>query len=342
MTNRDPRRLCSRCPRAAILAIKLALAGALIWWLIWSGRFDPSVYKALFTGQTTCFLLGVFIGQGIMLFVPLVRWWLLLRTQGLPIPLGEAIRISLMGAFTNLFVPGGLGIDGLRLLYLRRFHREQWVAGTSSVILDRALGVVALLMLGGVCSVILLVHNYNLWVFRLVALNGLLLVGLVTGLALACGFFRIPVLGVLLRVPFVDQLSQAMRVYRDSRRALAWGLLLSIIGHLGVCMAACFALLSLGYPTIVPAVLTVTPVVTMSRTIPLTPMAIGVSDSVAAVLYPLVGLDGGAEVQMLLRATIVLVFLACGLAYFKGREEVIHIQRQKLGGSKEFLIGGDV
>ena len=36
-----------------------------------------------------------------------------------------------------------------------------------------------------------------------------------------------------------------------------------------------------------------------------------------------------------------LAGLACGLAYFKGREEIIHIQQQKLGGSKEFLKEGD-
>jgi len=340
MTSEGVESVPARWRKPLILALKLTLGGALIWWLIWSGRFDPSVYNALFAERTARFLLGVLVGQGIMLLVPLVRWWLLLRAQGLPISLGEAIRISLMGAFANLFVPGGLGIDGLRLLYLRRFHRGQWVAGASSVVMDRALGVVALLALGGTCSLILLVQNYNPWVFRLVAINAILLVGLLAGLALACGFLRVPILPVFRRVSLVDKVVRAMQVYRTHRGALAWGLLLSIIGHLGVCVAACFALLSLSYPVTVVAVVTVTPIVTMSRTIPLTPLGLGVSDSVAALLYPLVGLDGGAEVQMLLRATIVLVFLACGLAYFKGRQEVLGIEEQQLGESKELLVKG--
>ena len=177
-----------RWKRPAAFALKLTIGCILIGWLLWTGRFDPRVYRELSTGRAAWCLLGVVAGQSVMLLVPLFRWWLLVRAQGLPITLGTAIRLGLKGAFANLFVPGGLGIDGLRLLYLHRQHRELWIPGVSSVVLDRVLGVLGLVLLGGLCAVLLLWYAYNDWVFQLVLLCVFLATALLFGLSLACGF----------------------------------------------------------------------------------------------------------------------------------------------------------
>lgn len=330
-----PRR---RSRRALILASKLTLGIGLVGLLIWSGRFDPRAYSSLLHQRTAVLLLGVFVGQGVMLLVPLVRWWLLIRAQGVRITVGEAVRLGLMGAFANLFVPGTLGIDGLRLVYLRRFHREKLMAGAASVFMDRALGLAALLALGSVCSVILLIQARSIWVVRFVASNGLLLLGLSVGLAFLCGFLPIGPFRFLRRMPIVDQAVQAMHVYRGQSRTLALGFLLSLIGHCGVCFATCFALLSLGYPAFAPAVFAVTPIVLISRTIPLTPLGLGVSDGVAAFLYPIVGLQGGAEIQMLLRVTLSLVLLTSGLAYFTRLSPVPVAKEHPIDIPEESLI----
>ncbi|HUT09433.1 MAG TPA: lysylphosphatidylglycerol synthase transmembrane domain-containing protein [Thermoguttaceae bacterium] len=324
----------------AFSAAKLALGVGLVWWLIQSGRFDPGVYGALLQERTACFLLGVFLSQWIMLLVPFVRWWLLARATGLPISLGEAVRLGLKGAFANLFVPGGLGIDGVRLLHLRRYHRRQFLDGAASVVLDRALGVLALLILGGVCSLILLARNHSPWMLRLVLVNGLLLVVLLAALGIVCGFVRPQMLDRLRHIRLLDHLLHAFHAYRGHRRTLAWGLLLSLIGHVGVCCAAAFALLSLGYPAFLSAVFTATPIVTVARSIPLTPLGLGVSDSVAAFLYPVVGLQGGAEVQMLLRASVTLIFLTCGVAYLRVRPEVVSRVPRPVDLAEDALVGG--
>lgn len=313
-----------------VLALKLALGTALIGLLIWSGRFDPRAYGALLHLGTAVFLLGVLLGQWIMLLVPFVRWWLLVRAQGLPISLGEAFRLGLMGAFANLFVPGGLGIDGLRLVHLRRFHRGKWIPGAASVFMDRALGLASLLLLAGACSALLLLQSYSGWVMRFVLINAVLFGVLLVILALLCGFLGTGLFPLVRRIVIVDRGIRAMQVYRGHGRVLVWGLLLSLVGHCGLCISVCFALWSLGYHASPLAVFTVTPIVVLARTVPVAPLGLGVSDGVAAFLYPLVGLQGGAEVQMLLRGTITLVFLTCGIAYLRGHSE-IHSAQQPSG-----------
>ena len=84
----------NRLRNVVVLALKLGLGTVLICWLAWTGRFDARAYGTLLHKDAAYFLLGVFLGQWIMLLVPLVRWWLLVRAQGLPISLGEAIRIA--------------------------------------------------------------------------------------------------------------------------------------------------------------------------------------------------------------------------------------------------------
>jgi hypothetical protein len=58
----------------------------------------------------------------------------------------------------------------------------------------------------------------------------------------------------------------------------------------------------------------------MSQAIPLTPLGLGVTEGIASVLYPVVGLRGGAEVVILLRAFTVLLFALCGLSFLKPRQ----------------------
>ena len=63
------------------------------------------------------------------------------------------------------------------------------------------------------------------------------------------------------------------------------------------------------------AISTVTPLVTVLRILPISPLGLGVTDAAAEELYPLVGMEGGAENQMLIRGVFILVSLLCGIAF---------------------------
>ncbi len=89
-----------------------------------------------------------------------------------------------------------------------------------------------------------------------------------------------------------------------------------MLAHLMTSLAACSGLAGLGLTFSWVSVATVTPLVIFARVLPLTPMGLGVSDSVAEYFYELSGIAGGAEVQMLLRASMVIVLVLGGISYW--------------------------
>ena len=88
-----------------------------------------------------------------------------------------------------------------------------------------------------------------------------------------------------------------------------------MVGHFGLCLAAWCGMVALREPVSLMAISTVTPLVTVLRILPLSPLGLGITDAAAEGLYPLVGLQGGAENQMLMRGVFILMSLVCGIAF---------------------------
>jgi glycosyltransferase 2 family protein len=78
----------------------------------------------------------------------LVRWYLLVRCQGLPLTLGNALRLGMIGCFFNLVLPGSVGGDIAKAAALAREQSRRTVA-VSTVIMDRIIGLWGLAWLVG-------------------------------------------------------------------------------------------------------------------------------------------------------------------------------------------------
>src|SRR5258708_4578991 len=79
------------------------------------------------------------------------RWQLLARLNSIPGPFREYLAYYFVGVFTNLFVPGLVGGDAARALYLGRPHNR--LAGAiASVVADRGIGLLALFWLAAGCA----------------------------------------------------------------------------------------------------------------------------------------------------------------------------------------------
>lgn len=92
------------------------------------------------------------IGQ----FISAARWRLLLRAMrpagGSTMSMGETARVYFAGMFWNLWMPTGIGGDAFRAYAAgERLGSESggWLAGASSVLLDRIVGLCGLI---GVCA----------------------------------------------------------------------------------------------------------------------------------------------------------------------------------------------
>ena len=107
----------------------------------------------------------------------------------------------------------------------------------------------------------------------------------------------------------------AAATYRHHPWSTMGAIALAVLGHSSSIAAAYCCFVAIGEPAEVLKVCAISPIVSFSRFVALTPMGIGVIDVVADTLYSAVQIDGGAEVIIILRVITLLLAGAFGLAY---------------------------
>ncbi len=75
-----------------------------------------------------------------------VRWWLLLRAQGIHIETLAAIRLFFLGLFYNNLMPGSVGGDLLKAWYVTK-HTQKKLEGVLSVFVDRVIGLLGMVLM---------------------------------------------------------------------------------------------------------------------------------------------------------------------------------------------------
>ena len=87
--------------------------------------------------------LGLYVASQ-LIFV--ARWWLLLHVQSVKIAYWPAVRLHFLGLLYNNALPSSVGGDVLRAWYVTK-HTDRKVEAATSVIVDRAIGVLGLLLM---------------------------------------------------------------------------------------------------------------------------------------------------------------------------------------------------
>ncbi len=127
-------------------AVRLGIAAALTSYLLWSN--DPAAIARVTAGADWRWL--AFAG-GLVLFDRALmawRWLVLLRpVTTSTLPLGAVMRVFFVSSFVGTFLPASIGGDALRAYGVMR-HDVAGGAAIASVAMDRALGVVSVLLLG--------------------------------------------------------------------------------------------------------------------------------------------------------------------------------------------------
>lgn len=75
-----------------------------------------------------------------------IRWWLLLKTQQIKIPVTKAITLHLLGLFYNIFLPSAVGGDLIRAWYVTK-HTQHRFEAVLSIFVDRVLGFLSMIIL---------------------------------------------------------------------------------------------------------------------------------------------------------------------------------------------------
>ena len=72
-----------------------------------------------------------------------MRWFLLVRAQNLPFTLTNAMRLGMVGNYFNTLLPGAVGGDVIKAVFLAREQSRRAVA-IATIILDRIIGLCGL------------------------------------------------------------------------------------------------------------------------------------------------------------------------------------------------------
>jgi len=130
---------------------QLRLSQGLLWWRTENVRpaeqfvesngliVRPGFAATIKNVRIAWMLVGTLGFLGSVLIIS-VRWWLLLRMQGIRISRLEAVRLTFLGYFFSLVVPGTVGGDVVKAYYASK-HTDRKAAALLSIFVDRVLGL---------------------------------------------------------------------------------------------------------------------------------------------------------------------------------------------------------
>ena len=130
--------------RTLFIAAKLAVTGALAWYLVDKVDLRKSgEHLVTFDVGWGLPALGVVV---LLFFVASFRWQIYARALSIHLPISTAFRLYLIGQFFGQVLPAGIGGDALRVWLLSRRSIAVGV-GAASVLLERLTGFLGLLVL---------------------------------------------------------------------------------------------------------------------------------------------------------------------------------------------------
>lgn len=314
--------------KIAVNVMKMTIVVLLLWWMIASGKLSLDQMAVVFKRpDVIAASIAVWVIGPVLLGT--WRWWLLMRGANLECLYFRAMRLQLVGFFFNTAMPGAVGGDIVKAIYIMRDQKVSngKTPAMLTVLLDRIVGLMGLFVMG----VIAAAFSYDRLTQNPVTAQ--LMAGLGVVVVLSLVFLGIvfipykdgrdPVLRLLsLRLPLLSILKkiyEALRAYQERPM-----ILISTIG-----ISVCIQLMFLSFMGFVGRILygessfdaallaPIFPFGILVTAIPLAPGGLGVGHAAFDKLFTLVGLPGGANVfnvyvisQLLLNMLGIIPYLS--------------------------------
>jgi uncharacterized membrane protein YbhN (UPF0104 family) len=131
-----------------LIASKVAATAGLLWFAL--GRIDWAVVGLRLNAVVPLFGVAALIVLALQPLLSALRWRLIAGYSGFGMTIAQAYRLSLIGAFFNQALPSSLGGDGARIWLLVKGGAVPRAA-TYSVLVDRVMGLLWLIVLAVAC-----------------------------------------------------------------------------------------------------------------------------------------------------------------------------------------------
>jgi glycosyltransferase 2 family protein len=295
-------------------------------------------YRATFTGRDWGsvrwgYLAGALALCAGAMLLTFVRWFVLVWAQDFPFRPGDALRLGFIGYLFNFVAPGAVGGDLVKAALIARQQTSRRMIAAATVVIDRIVGLLALLMIGGIAVLV---------PTRLVGQPAFKPAMLVFWAGSAAGLFALLVamhpalprsrwLNRMVGWPLVGrpigELINALLLYQTRRRVIAFTLALSLVSHFGLLLGFYVGALALHDPAAVPTFVEHLQMIPAAElvgvAIPL-PGGSGALELAVAELYRLAGAAAGDGLLTALayRAVTIVIALVGAGYYFTARREV--------------------
>ncbi|MEE3370266.1 MAG: lysylphosphatidylglycerol synthase transmembrane domain-containing protein [Planctomycetota bacterium] len=219
----------------AIPALKFSLPVLIVGWLLSSisaadwqelnsrpKQWDRLVFAFLLT----------FAGIVITYF----RWYMLVRTLGLPFRIRDALRLGFLGYMLNFVSLGSVGGDLFKAIFIAREQTSRRAEAVASVIVDRVIGLYALLVLASSATLAGTLPGQS---DLLKHVGQITLLMTVTGALMVFLFAIAPVEKLSATLSWLPlrlgtisvRLVEALSIYRRRPKAVAVALAVSVVTH---------------------------------------------------------------------------------------------------------------
>jgi glycosyltransferase 2 family protein len=269
-------------------ALRIGLGIAAILFLAW--HYDPRpILHAIGRERIGFFAAAVALyvaGQALSA----LRWQWLARMNALPGSYPQYLRYYFIGVFTNLFVPGLVGGDAARSIYLGRRHHRLSEA-IASVVADRGIGLVTLFWFAAIAAFVFTGITLPLAIRKVVQILG---GGTFAGWLLAPIFARRANLLPLKLRGFAQTLLPYLQRPLEVLPAIALSLILQ------ASLACCQYLIALGLGLGAPltAFMVCVPIANVIASLPVTLNGLGLRETAYIVLLGAIGISHADAIAM--------------------------------------------
>ncbi len=184
------------------------------------------------------------------------RWTLLLKANEIYISKASAVGLTYLGLFYNNVMPGGVGGDLLKGWYVTRHCPEnKRMEAAVSVFIDRALGLLAILVIGNIAALFIERHiSYRGFQLRWLPIVLLISISVPITVFLSQKLQRmLRVKDLIKRLPFGNTFSQiddAIQFYKHHKGTVLYSLVLTLILQVSGTVAFWFLTQSLQFETV--------------------------------------------------------------------------------------------
>jgi uncharacterized protein (TIRG00374 family) len=316
---------------------------------------DPVDREILLTTLATANYWYLIIAVGLFMaaiFTNAVKWYVLLKAQGIPVPLVAVANYTFVGFFFNNFLPANIGGDVMRGYGLARYT-ERSAEAAVSVIVDRIIGLAAFTFTAVVAAILAVnivpgggtltdpVVIRNLQYVEYIAVVGMLVIG--TGFAVLLSQRLRRTVGYLFEwkllqplAPLYQRISDAFGAYRHQYSALGWAFCIGVTTVLLTGIIDVILVAALNGDVDPLYIFLFNPIIAILLIAPISIGGLGTGSLLYVYFYGLVGVPQtlAFALSLVKQLVIYLGSLPGGVLWLRSRESV----RQQAEGIEEETI----